>query len=324
MAPVKKQRPKSDFSCSICESTFSSKEGLRRHASIHNGEKPYECTYCNARFRVSYSLTLHIRTHTGEKPYECDLCGATFTQRPNLNTHMKAHAKRDKDGHRARGLAKRLTASSAPTSVVEPHGDAPTPISNREFMMTCDFCNLSGFSSKSNLDHHIQTSHAFEAFVQHEREEVSAKISASGSSSEGTTSPSPDSLVFCPNCKCSFASLERLENHSCCYTARPNLVEPFVESEYCGSKIAESAPRPPFFHGRDQQSQQYPSGPAPWEPDTDRRHSPPVKCAQMIRNQYESRSLQSAVTLPPISSLLRPEILSASGLPSLHTSHQVF
>lgn len=63
----------------ICESAFSTFEGLKGHKRIHANKKPFKCDNCEAAFNISRNLKRHKRTHTGEKPYKCDICEPAVT-----------------------------------------------------------------------------------------------------------------------------------------------------------------------------------------------------------------------------------------------------
>ena len=64
--PTKKQPDLSErkFHCPICERSYKSNTGLKRHLIVHSGERPFQCHYCFKSFYRKYVLTTHIdRVH---------------------------------------------------------------------------------------------------------------------------------------------------------------------------------------------------------------------------------------------------------------------
>src|SRR5581483_8095251 len=87
---LKNKREK--YPCTICDSTFLSKQGLKEHIQIiHEGMKRYFCKLCNKGFYNYNNLDDHIRFHhTKEKPFNCKLCKySTFT-----SAYFSFHVKR--------------------------------------------------------------------------------------------------------------------------------------------------------------------------------------------------------------------------------------
>ncbi|XP_037538394.1 zinc finger protein 836 [Nematolebias whitei] len=82
------------FSCRICGSVFSTKQGSRIHMKVHTGEKRFSCRFCGKTFSYSSNWKRHLMVHTGEQPYSCFVCGKRFKRSANVNLHMKVHAHR--------------------------------------------------------------------------------------------------------------------------------------------------------------------------------------------------------------------------------------
>uniref|UniRef100_A0A8C3TCX3 C2H2-type domain-containing protein n=1 Tax=Chelydra serpentina TaxID=8475 RepID=A0A8C3TCX3_CHESE len=60
--------------CPQCGRSFVEKQALKKHESIHTGEKPFTCSECGKSFRQKGNLVSHQRTHAQERPYQCAQC----------------------------------------------------------------------------------------------------------------------------------------------------------------------------------------------------------------------------------------------------------
>lgn len=77
--------------CEICGKCLANNETLKFHKRTHTGEKPHTCTTCGKCFRKKGLLVEHERTHTGEKPFVCPYCQKAFSQRAPLKIHKRIH-----------------------------------------------------------------------------------------------------------------------------------------------------------------------------------------------------------------------------------------
>ncbi|XP_055525756.1 zinc finger protein 883-like [Wyeomyia smithii] len=77
------------YTCSDCDTTFTSRLQLKRHSVVHTKGKQFQCEYCEKSFLRKFQLALHTRIHTGEKPFECDGCLRCFGDDRSFRKHKK-------------------------------------------------------------------------------------------------------------------------------------------------------------------------------------------------------------------------------------------
>ena len=73
-----------------CGVTFNTKASLREHIMIfhHNG---YSCPYCGRRFCRKALLKRHLSVHSGQKDYSCPHCDYATSHKSNLERHKRIH-----------------------------------------------------------------------------------------------------------------------------------------------------------------------------------------------------------------------------------------
>ena len=58
-----------EFTCRICNITYTTKSGLSQHNKTkHDDSNPFECKICFKNFASKSKLEIHNRVHTGKKP----------------------------------------------------------------------------------------------------------------------------------------------------------------------------------------------------------------------------------------------------------------
>ncbi|XP_077463877.1 uncharacterized protein LOC144079165 isoform X2 [Stigmatopora argus] len=82
-----------DNRCLICNKTYVSIGGLRRHMVQHTGSKAFACCVCDKRFGLQEYLTRHMMTHSARK---CPICGERFATRSQMEVHMGTHGPHDR------------------------------------------------------------------------------------------------------------------------------------------------------------------------------------------------------------------------------------
>ncbi|XP_018418746.1 PREDICTED: zinc finger protein 235-like [Nanorana parkeri] len=169
------------FQCSQCQQSFSERETLLLHQTVHatwnhdaqedRGDEyivpapsssaiirscpaPYLCGDCGKGFNSSYKLKIHQRIHTGERPYKCLVCEKRFHKSAHLKVHHRTHT-----GERPYGCqvcGKRFTKSYHLKVHLRTHtGERP---------YQCPICHKT-FSVNSHLTVHIRTHSGEKPFV---------------------------------------------------------------------------------------------------------------------------------------------------------------
>ncbi|XP_055021169.1 gastrula zinc finger protein XlCGF57.1-like [Boleophthalmus pectinirostris] len=134
----------------------------------------HQCHFCEKKFRDKHNLKRHITVHTGEKPFSCTVCGRCFSQKETLRQHMGLHSRSKTEPRIRRGGSPR-TAPAAQDPAASPSKSAPfscpvcarcftRPFSLQSHMVThtgekpflCLQCNMR-FNRKSNLKRHAKT-----------------------------------------------------------------------------------------------------------------------------------------------------------------------
>ena len=77
-----------------CGIAFQSKAALRDHNSVfHRGG--YRCSLCARNFCRKALLRRHLTVHSGQKDFFCERCGYATSHKSNLERHQKVHEKKE-------------------------------------------------------------------------------------------------------------------------------------------------------------------------------------------------------------------------------------
>ena len=81
---------KKPYDCKSCNSNFTNKESLKRHALVHEGNKQFRCKNCSSSFYSRGEVKVHSDSvHEGKKPFSCIHCSASFSHKGNLTKHLR-------------------------------------------------------------------------------------------------------------------------------------------------------------------------------------------------------------------------------------------
>ncbi|KAL3847505.1 hypothetical protein ACJMK2_018411 [Sinanodonta woodiana] len=75
-----------------CGLLFATKASLREHAMIFHYHG-YTCYYCGRRFCRKALLKRHLSVHNGQKEFVCSVCDYATSHKSNLERHRKVHCR---------------------------------------------------------------------------------------------------------------------------------------------------------------------------------------------------------------------------------------
>lgn len=82
------------YKCEFCASIFYNKFQFEEHILFHTDSKinkNYTCSVCQETFTNNETLEVHFQKHSKENYYECPFCAKTFDQNDHLEGHMQSH-----------------------------------------------------------------------------------------------------------------------------------------------------------------------------------------------------------------------------------------
>ena len=80
-----------------CHIVFQNKAALREHVGQHH-RHGYLCEECGRNFCRKALLKRHVTVHSGQKDHVCDVCGYATSHKSNLDRHTRRHRTKSVDG----------------------------------------------------------------------------------------------------------------------------------------------------------------------------------------------------------------------------------
>ena len=78
-----------NFTCEICEKTFSTNNSKDKHISTVHGEvKKFECNIYSKPFGLKHELMSHVENNHQAKDQKCKFCAKMFSNFGRLSQHI--------------------------------------------------------------------------------------------------------------------------------------------------------------------------------------------------------------------------------------------
>ena len=101
-----------------CGVLFRTKAALREHALVFHYHG-YTCCYCARRFCRKALLKRHLSVHNGQKEFLCDVCDYATSHKSNLERHRRVHLRQDEGGTDGEGLRPHDVSDDVKSNVSE-------------------------------------------------------------------------------------------------------------------------------------------------------------------------------------------------------------
>ena len=115
-----------DKTLECCGVVFKNKASLRDHVLIFHSNG-YMCRFCGRNFCRKALLKRHLTVHSGQKDYICSLCDYATSHKSNLERHKKVHERQSQDG-----------TEENTSSIIPQHQKLPDPSSSTVVSSTSD------------------------------------------------------------------------------------------------------------------------------------------------------------------------------------------
>ncbi|KAJ9587998.1 hypothetical protein L9F63_028192, partial [Diploptera punctata] len=152
----RKHERKYPYTCEYCDKGYPKHQQLKQHLYLHTGIPPFRCSECNMGFTKVGDLNRHNRGH---KTYTCSVkgCGVVLKAWTHMRTHIKLK-------HPSEFPCDECGLIFRTKSRLKMHASIHKEPHERE-IFACNHPNCPRFYfKKSNLTHHIKSSHKGKKF----------------------------------------------------------------------------------------------------------------------------------------------------------------
>ncbi|XP_014364418.2 zinc finger protein draculin-like [Papilio machaon] len=201
------------WSCSICETQFSTIEELKLHSmQFHHICNALKCHHCNITILSLNELIVHVQSHNEHLKFMCYKCNCNFSNTPELNNHIEIE-----HGSKTQYVCPGCNTDYENSEKLQVHMDTyyrgkqskhvPKELVSNQNSLSCEICKKS-FKNKQLLNNHLSI---------HTKEHMCDKCGEGFFSKKQLKSHSishEEKLSHeCSVCKSSFKTLQHLKNH---------------------------------------------------------------------------------------------------------------
>lgn len=144
------------YQCKLCESSYKTKDNLRRHLIRHKTTSKLNCHYCPRQFCFQRELNFHLKQHLEPQlQYQCQICSKNYSSNSALKKHMVLHTDNSKQFKCTfEGCMKAFRKKFTLQNHMHTHESAM----NKPLNCTMKDC-IQSFIQKSELKRHMRTCH---------------------------------------------------------------------------------------------------------------------------------------------------------------------
>ena len=140
---------KYSFQCTVCDKVFKDTAHMRRHMTVHSGDKPFKCDVCNKLFADQTYVATHKKMHKKDEQVPCEICNKIFFCKRALAGHMLIHT----------GTKSHLCTTCGKAFLRRNHLNDHLRIHSGEKPHVCDQCGKA-FACNSDLTKHFKRLHS--------------------------------------------------------------------------------------------------------------------------------------------------------------------
>lgn len=214
--------------CDICNQTYASAIGVRRHYFRAHAPKEFTCSKCPKQFGSKFLLEQHI--NNSHRKVICSKCGKVYNSSWSLEQHVRSHYSRHVCHNCGKVYKSKISFKSHVNSSC---GQARHLTAEQKF--TCDYCSKQ-YSHKGSLRVHIQFEHG--NWKCHICYCCGKKLNSLSKLKEHIVTHTQEKKFNCEICNGNFVTKKSLEYHTRIHTG----VKPY-KCPHCNKSFLSASRR---------------------------------------------------------------------------------